>query len=417
MTAAAAGFVSPCQKVAFPVSREDAGKNCLNRAMIVNMNKERSRMSAVPQPADAAEPTSRAAQQSRVLIVDDAPENIRILVETLKSDYIIMFARSGDVALRLATESVPPPDIILLDVVMPGMDGYEVCGRLKQDKRTSDIPVIFVTGQSEEVEEARGLSLGAVDYISKPFKASLVKTRVANQLELKRHRDRLDELVRERTAELALTKEVTIEAMATLAEWRDPETGGHIKRTQNYVRLLAEYMARDPKYAPELDPNTVELLYQSAPLHDVGKVSIPDSILLKPDRLTDDEFTEMKRHTLRGRDALAAAERKLGGNSFLRLAREIAYGHHERWDGKGYPQGIAGESIPLPARLMALADVYDALTSRRVYKPALPHEEVARMIMEGRGGQFDPSVVDAFMSLQEEFQAIAQRYQDQEFHH
>jgi putative two-component system response regulator len=373
-------------------------------------------MTAVLQPQDADDAASSASRQSRVLIVDDAPENIRILAEALKNEYIIMFARSGDAALRLATETEPPPDIILLDVIMPGMDGYEVCRHLKENERTRNIPVVFVTGQSEEVDEARGLALGAVDYIGKPFKTSLVKTRVANQLELKRHRDRLDELVRERTQELALTKEVTIEAMATLAEWRDPETGAHIKRTQRYVRKLAEYMAANPKYAPELDANTVELLYLSAPLHDVGKVSIPDSILLKPDRLTDEEFTEMKRHTTRGRDALAAAERKLGGNSFLRLAREIAYGHHERWDGKGYPQGIGGEAIPLPARLMALADVYDALTSRRVYKPALPHEEVANMIRQGRGSQFDPDVVDAFLSLQDEFLAIAQRFQDQEQH-
>ncbi|MCL2123329.1 MAG: two-component system response regulator [Desulfovibrionaceae bacterium] len=373
-------------------------------------------MTAILQTQDAHESASPVSRQSRVLIVDDAPENIRILVETLKDEYIIMFARDGAGALRIATESAPPPDIILLDVIMPGMDGYEVCRRLKENKPTRNIPVVFVTGQSEEVDEARGLSLGAVDYIGKPFKASLVKNRVANQLELKRHRDRLDELVRERTQELALTKEVTIEAMATLAEWRDPETGGHIKRTQNYVRALAECMASNPKYAQQLDENTIELLYLSAPLHDVGKVSTPDSILLKPGRLTDEEFTEMKRHTTRGRDALAAAERKLGGNSFLRLAREIAYGHHERWDGKGYPQGISGEAIPLPARLMSLADVYDALTSRRVYKPALPHDEVSTMIVQGRGGQFDPDVVDAFLQLQDEFQAIAQRFQDQEFH-
>jgi putative two-component system response regulator len=243
----------------------------------------------------------------------------------------------------------------------------------------------------------------------------LVKTRVANQLELKRHRDRLDVLVRERTEELNLTKEVTIEAMATLAEWRDPETGAHIKRTQRYVRKLAEHLSTNPKYADELDANTVELLYLSAALHDVGKVSIPDSILLKPDRLTDEEFAEMKLHTTRGRDALAAAERKLGGNSFLRLAREIAYGHHERWDGKGYPQGIQGENIPLPARLMALADVYDALTSRRVYKPAMPHEEVARELRLGRGSQFDPDVVDAFLQIQADFQVIAKRFEDREY--
>ena len=277
-------------------------------------------MTAILQPQDAYESASPVSQQSRVLIVDDAPENIRILVETLKDDYIIMFARDGAGALRVATESASPPDIILLDVIMPGMDGYEVCQRLKENRRTRDIPVVFVTGQSEAVDEARGLSLGAVDYIGKPFKASLVKNRVANQLELKRHRDRLDDLVRERTHELALTKEVTIEAMATLAEWRDPETGGHIKRTQNYVRILAEYMAENPKYASQLDKNTIELLYLSAPLHDVGKVSIPDSVLLKPGRLTDEEFTEMKLHTVRGRDALTAAERKLGGNSFLRLS-------------------------------------------------------------------------------------------------
>jgi len=374
-------------------------------------------MTAILQPQDANETASPVSRQNRVLIVDDAPENIRILAEALKHDYIIMFARSGDVALRLAMETSPPPDLILLDVIMPGMDGYEVCRRLREDKHTCNIPVIFVTSQSEEVDEARGLSLGAVDYVGKPFKASLVKTRVANQLELKRHRDRLDELVRERTQELALTKEVTIEAMATLAEWRDPETGAHIKRTQRYVRTLAEHMAANPKYAQELDANTVDLLYLSAPLHDVGKVSIPDSILLKPDRLTDEEFTEMKRHTVRGRDALAAAERKLGGNSFLRLAREIAYGHHERWDGKGYPQGIVGQAIPLPARLMALADVYDALTSRRVYKPALQHEEVVSIILKERGAQFDPDVVDAFLYLQEEFLAIAHRFQDQDHGH
>jgi putative two-component system response regulator len=368
-------------------------------------------MSGALHVTDAVIPPPSTQQRSRILIVDDAPENIHILVETLKGDYIIMFARSGEAALRLA-ENTPPPDIILLDVVMPGMDGYEVCRRLKENPHTLGIPVIFVTGQSDEVDEARGLSLGAVDYVGKPFKASLVKTRVANQLELKRHRDRLDELVRERTHELNLTREVTIGAMATLAEWRDPETGGHIKRTQNYVRLLAECLTKNPKYAAQLDPNTVELLYLSAPLHDVGKVSIPDSILLKPDRLTDDEFAHMKRHTIHGHNALAAAEGKLGGNSFLRLAREIAYGHHERWDGKGYPQGQKEEEIPLAARLMALADVYDALTSRRVYKPALPHDEVSTMIVEERGKQFDPAVVDAFLERQDEFLKIAKVYQD-----
>ncbi len=353
------------------------------------------------------------SRKSRVLIVDDAPENIRILVESLKHSYTIMFASNGKDALRLA-KSAPPPDIILLDVVMPGMSGYDVCRELKQDSLTRDIPVIFVTSQTDESDEAHGLELGAVDYITKPFRSSLVTNRVGNQLELKRHRDQLDELVRERTQELNLTKEVTIEALATLAEWRDPETGGHIKRTQNYVRALANRLRSDPVFAPLLDNDTAELLYQSAPLHDVGKVGIPDSILLKPGKLTDEEFEIMKTHTTRGRDALATTERKLGGNSFLRLAREIAYGHHERWDGRGYPQGLSGDAIPLPARLMSVADVYDALISKRVYKPAMPHAKAFQIITEGKGTQFDPRVVEAFEGIQDEFQGISRRYMDME---
>lgn len=370
------------------------------------------RESALTPGTDPVVASPAEQRRSRVLMVDDAPENLRILGESLKSAYTIMFALNGESALRLA-RSEPPPDIILLDVIMSDMDGYEVCRRLKEDPKTHDIPVLFITAQSNEAEEARGLSLGAVDYISKPFRASLVMTRVANHLELKRHRDRLDELVRERTHELALTREVTIEAMATLAEWRDPETGGHIKRTQSYVRILAEHMSALPGYAAELNRNSIELLYLSAPLHDVGKVSIPDAILLKPGPLTEDEFREMKLHTVRGRDALAACERKLGGdNTFLRLAREIAYGHHERWDGKGYPQGQSGEEIPFAARLMSIADVYDALISRRVYKPAMSHEAAMEIILKGRGSHFDPAIVEALLGAEDKFRAIAALYAD-----
>ncbi|MEG2171709.1 MAG: response regulator [Desulfovibrionaceae bacterium] len=343
---------------------------------------------------------------SRILIVDDAPENIRILAESLKDKYIIMFALNGETALKLA-KSATPPDIILLDVVMPGMNGYEVCRLLKQAPQTHDIPVIFVTGQSDMADEARGLHLGAVDYVSKPFRTSLLINRIANQLELKRHRDRLDVLVHERTSELILTQEVTITALATLAEWRDPETGGHIKRTQNYVRTLATHLHK-------FDARTLESLYLSAPLHDVGKVSTPDAVLLKPTALTHEEYEEIKLHTTRGRDALAAAERKLGRNSFLMLAREIAYGHHERWDGQGYPRGISGEEIPLPARIMSLADVYDALVSKRVYKPAMNHSAACTIIYEGRGTQFDPILVDAFVQVQDTFQKISQTYVDED---
>ncbi len=360
-----------------------------------------------PKPSDA--------KSSRVLIVDDAPENIRILGELLRTKHTVMFARNGEDALRLANNT-PHPDIILLDVIMPGMNGYEVCQELKSNATTHDIPVLFITAQNDEQEESRGLSIGAVDYISKPFRSTLVTTRVDNQLELKKHRDKLDDLVKERTRELVLTQEATIEAMASLAEWRDPETGLHIKRTQKFVLLLAEYMAKQEKYALALDAKTIELLYLSAPLHDVGKVSIPDAILQKPGRLTEEEFEYMKQHTTRGRDALSSADSKLGSDSFLRIARTIAYSHHERWDGKGYPQGLAGDAIPLPAQLMSVADVYDALTSKRVYKPSMPHEKARELIQEGHGTQFAPDVVDAFLAIENQFKQVADAFADNDAH-
>ncbi len=361
----------------------------------------------------AAQEHERKEKNGRVLIVDDAPENIRILGELLRDEYTIMFARNGKDALRLS-KVAPQPDIILLDVIMPGMTGYEVCERLKQNSVTQDIPVLFITAQKDEKEEAHGLSLGGVDYISKPFRASLVQTRVNNQLELKKHRDQLDFLVNERTKQLHLTQEATIESMASLAEWRDPETGLHIKRTQKFVKVLAEHMAQQEKYASELDEKTRELLYLSAPLHDVGKVCIPDSILQKPGKLTEEEFEIMKEHTVRGKIVLSSTDTKLGSDSFLSIARVVAYSHHERWDGKGYPQGLAGEDIPLCARLMSVADVYDALTSRRVYKPAMPHEKAKSIMMDGYGTQFDPAVLDAFIANEVAFIEIAEAYADRD---
>ncbi|MDR1776577.1 MAG: response regulator [Desulfovibrio sp.] len=346
----------------------------------------------------------------RVLIVDDASENLRILAEILRNTYTIMFAKNGHDALRIAN-CPPQPDLILLDVVMPGMNGYEACRKLKENPKTSGIPVIFVTAQDEGVDEATGLSLGAQDYIKKPFIASLVRNRVDSAVELKLHRDHLNELVEERTRQLALTQEATIHAMANLAEWRDPETGAHIKRTQNYVRSLAQYMAKLPKFTAVMTPEFISMLYLSAPLHDVGKVAIPDAVLHKPGRLTEEEFEVMKEHTTRGRDMLTSTEEFLGEeNSFLTTAQEIAYCHHERWDGKGYPRKIQGEEIPVSARLMSVADVYDALRSKRVYKPPMSHEESAKLILDGRATQFDPDVTDAFEYLQPEFREIEERY-------
>jgi len=342
----------------------------------------------------------------RILIVDDTKANILILENLLNEDYDVNSAFNGVDALDIAS-GAEIPDLILLDIMMPEMDGYEVCRRLKKDIATRDIPVIFVTALTDVDDEARGLSLGAVDYITKPLNPHLVRARVKNQLELKRHRDHLEELVRERTEELEITQEVTIECMASLAECRDPETGGHIKRTQNYIQALAAEMSNHPKYKGYLDAKTIKLLYKSAPLHDIGKVAIRDSIFLKPGKLTDEEFDKMKKHTTYGRDTIQTAATKLGGNSFLRYAEEIAYTHQEKWDGSGYPRGLKEMDIPISGRLMAIADVYDALISRRVYKKPFTHAEAVNTILEGKGSHFDPDMVDAFMMIQEDFRQIA----------
>lgn len=354
----------------------------------------------------------KAARQ-KVLIVDDTPENIQVLMETLKGDYAIVAAINGEKALQMAAVQ-PPPDIILLDIMMPGMDGYEVCETLKKDENLRNIPVIFVTAMTDEQDEAKGLELGAVDYVTKPFRPHLVKSRVKNHLELKRHRDHLEELVRERTRQLELTQEATIESLASLAEYRDPETGGHIRRTQNYVKSLALKLHASDKFQDFLNDQTIEMLYQSAPLHDIGKVGVEDRILLKPGKLTDDEFEQMKKHTTFGRDAIRASSKKLGTDSFLKYAEEIAYTHQEKWDGSGYPQGLKEEDIPVSGRLMALADVYDALISRRVYKPPFPHSKAVAIIEEGKGSHFDPDMVDAFLEIHEEFREIAIEYADHE---
>ena len=351
----------------------------------------------------------------KVIVVDDTETNIDILVETLGDTYDVSVAMDGESALEDIDES--KPDLILLDIMMPGMDGYEVCETLKKDDSTKDIPVIFLTAMTEEQDEARGLALGAVDYITKPFSPDLVKSRVKNQLELKRHRDHLEELVQERTRELMITQDATIYALATLAEYRDPETGGHIKRTQYYVIALSEHLKNHPKFSSFLNDATISLLYKSAPLHDIGKVGVEDSILLKPGKLTDEEFDEMKRHTTYGSDTIARIEAEIGNDitsAFLRLGREIAHTHQEKWDGSGYPQGLAGDEIPISGRLMAIADVYDALISKRVYKPPFSHSKAVSIIEEGKGQHFDPDMVDAFLEIGEKFREIAIEYADHE---
>lgn len=336
------------------------------------------------------------AQEPKILLVDDTSANLQVLRQTLDGcGYRLLIAKDGKTALSIVEKTLP--DLVLLDIMMPGMDGYEVCRRLKASESTRHLPVIFLTALADAEDEARGLALGAVDYITKPINPDLVKARVGNHLELKRYRDSLEYLVQEKTRELQLTQAVMIESLGTLAEYRDPETGGHIKRTQNYVKALASALKNHPRFREELNEETIDLLYLSAPLHDIGKVGVRDNILLKPDKLNDDEFREMKNHTKYGHDALHITEQKLGKSTFLRYARQIAYTHQEKWDGSGYPQGLNGDKIPISGRLMALADVYDALISKRVYKPPMPHEEAVRIFSDGKGTHFDPDIVDAFL--------------------
>ena len=350
-------------------------------------------------------------KEYKILIVDDTRENIDVIMNVLKKDYKIIAALNGEKALNLVN-SKNPPDLILLDVMMPGINGYEVCKRMKGSEKTKDIPIIFVTAMGEVKDEAKGLELGAVDYLTKPVSPPIVKARIKNHLELKRYRDHLEDLVKIRTRELTLTQEVTIESMASLAETRDPETGGHIKRTQNYIKALSKKLQDHPKFKDFLNDETVDLLYMSAPLHDIGKVGVKDNILLKPGPLTDDEFDEMKQHTVYGRDSLLKAEKKLGGNSFLRFAHEIAYTHQEKWDGTGYPQQLKGNDIPLSGRLMAIADVYDALISKRIYKPPMSHQKAVEIIKKESGKHFDPDIVEAFIGINKEFQMIALQFSD-----
>jgi putative two-component system response regulator len=354
-----------------------------------------------------------------ILVVDDTPDNIDLLCAVLERDYRTKIAVNGERALKIARGEAKP-DLILLDIMMPGMSGYDVCKALKADPATRDIPVIFVTAMSEVADEQLGLSLGAVDYITKPVSAPIVLARIKTQLSMKRVQDFLRDQnqflrteVELRTREIVALQDVTIHTMASLAETRDSETGNHIRRTAHYVKALAEKLRTHPRFAAFLTDETIELLFKSAPLHDIGKVGIPDRILLKPGRFEPFEMEIMKTHTTLGRDAIMAAERELGIEvDFLKYAKEIAYGHQEKWDGSGYPLGLAGDAIPISARLMAVADVYDALISRRVYKDGMSHEAAVAIITAGRGQHFDPDMVDAFLALQDEFIAIAKRYAD-----
>jgi putative two-component system response regulator len=365
------------------------------------------------------ERTATPENAATVLAVDDTPGNLSLITGLLKGSYHVKVANSGDKALRIIHSDMPP-DLVLLDIMMPGMDGYEVCRRMKADPRTRHIPVIFLTAMSKSEDEQLGLQVGAVDYITKPISPPILLARLKTHLLLKASADFLKDKnaylegeVYRRTQEMQAIQDVTILTMASLAETRDNETGNHIRRTQHYVKALALKLRGHSRFEQFLNDRSIDLLFKSAPLHDIGKVGIPDRILLKPGKLTPEEFEIMKTHTTLGRDAIEQAERRLGTPvEFLKVAKEIAYSHQEKWDGSGYPEGLAGDAIPVSARLMALADVYDALISRRVYKPPFTHDRAVEMIAEGRGRHFDPDVTDAFLEIREEFRIIALKFAD-----
>ena len=354
-----------------------------------------------------------------ILAVDDTADNLSLITGLLKGRYRLKVANNGETALRLA-QSAPLPDLVLLDILMPGLSGWDVCQALKADPATSHIPVVFLTAMNAPEDETRGLEMGAADFIAKPLNPATLLARVATQLKLKASADFLkdknaflEDEVGRRTRELAAIQDVTVLALASLAETRDNETGNHIRRTQYYVRFLARRASEHPKFARDLTPAFIETLFKSAPLHDIGKVGIPDRILLKPGRFEPEEFEIMKTHAVLGREAIQKAEEQLGMDvPFLATAKEIAWCHQEKWDGSGYPRGLVGEAIPLSARIMAIADVYDALISRRVYKEGMPHEKAVVIMKDGRGSHFDPDLTDLFLEVADQFHKVAQDYLD-----
>jgi putative two-component system response regulator len=354
-----------------------------------------------------------------ILVVDDTPENLTLMSALLKDIYRLKIANNGERALKIA-QGKQQPDLILLDIMMPGLSGYDVCRKLKEDPLTKDIPVIFLTAMTSIADEEKGFELGAVDYITKPISPPIVLARVKTHLRLKASTDYLknnnaflEQEVRNRMKEISAIQDVTILAMAALMETRDNDTGNHIRRTQFYVLALANKLKKHPRFLDYLTEEQIKVIFKSAPLHDIGKVGIPDHILLKPGSFSEKEFEIMKTHTTLGRDAIEHAEKQLGMKvNFLSCAKEIAYGHQEKWDGSGYPEGLIGDQIPIPARLMAIADVYDALISKRVYKDGMSHEKAVAIIVQGRGTHFDPDVTDAFIEVADEFRQIANELAD-----
>jgi putative two-component system response regulator len=367
-------------------------------------------------------------QRGRILIVDDNATNVDILCRLLRKDYDLATAASGEECLAVLPRF--KPQLVLLDIMMPGMDGYEACRRIKSSAVGEFIQVILVSGKGSTAERVKGYEAQADDYLVKPFdhEELLSKVRVQFRLwdaqrqltvakdQLEIYASELEELVSVRTRQLTATQDMAVFALAHVADSRDPATGEHLQRMRRYTQIIAEELADNGPYAAIVDRQFLEDLYRSSPLHDIGKVTIADSILQKPGRLTTGEFEEMKRHVVVGGQTLEMARDRIGPGTFMDMAAEIARYHHERFDGTGYNAGLRGEEIPLPARIVALADVYDALTSRRVYKPPYSPDAAREIIVRDSGSHFDPVIVDAFLARFDDFQdAAVQVVEDKEF--
>jgi len=344
-------------------------------------------------------------QLGNILIVDDTPDNLKLLSGMLKEKgHRVRPVPSGKLALK-AIES-EPPDLILLDITMPEMNGFEVCDRLKGDMRFRDIPVLFISALTEMLDKMKAFKSGGVDYITKPFQFEEVEARVETHLELRRYQKSLEDLVQEKVKEISASQMSTIFALSKLAESRDQDTGRHIERVQILCKLLAERLSRESRYAGAIDETFINYIYNASPLHDIGKVAIADNVLLKPGKLTPEEFEVMKTHTVVGAATMQAVNNLYPGNAFIGMGISIARSHHERWDGKGYPDGLAGENIPLESRIMAVTDVYDAIRSKRCYKECIPRSRNRELIEAGSGTQFDPVLVKIFLEIEEEFNSI-----------
>jgi putative two-component system response regulator len=351
-----------------------------------------------------------------VLVVDDTSANLQLLSQMLKEQgYRARPVPGGKLALRAALND--PPDLILLDINMPDMDGYEVCRRLKANAKLESIPVIFISALNEPMDKMTAFAVGGVDYVTKPFHFEEVRARVEThvklhrlQIELQNRNRELNDLVQEQVKEISASQMATIIALAKLAESRDDNTGSHIMRVQTYCKVLARQLSHHRNFASHVDPNYIENLFLTAPLHDIGKVGIPDPILLKPGKLTSDEGAIMKMHTVIGSDTLEAVLRSYPGNRFIKMGMGIARSHHERWDGSGNPDGLKGEDIPLSARILAIADQYDALRNARPYKVPFDHEKTFEIITVGDGRtmpeHFDPLVLEAFKESRDEFERV-----------